>query len=305
MSNTTPHSPHEIRTILSDLTFTECPRWHGDRWFFVDFYSHRVLSMNADGSDLRTELEVPQQPSGLGWLPDGRLLVVSMKDRKILRQEQDASVVEHADLTDLVTGHLNDMVVDKQGRAYVGNFGFDLMAGDDIVPTTLVLVEPDGSSGVVADDLYFPNGMVITPDESTLIVNETFGNRVSAFDITADGSLGPRRDWATFGPLPTSLAQNDVTAASKVGPDGCGLNAEGHLWIADALGGPTILVAEGGDIVDQIDPGSPVFACMPGGPDGRDLFLCCAPDFDEDSRTATPEATVRIARVTAGHAGRP
>jgi sugar lactone lactonase YvrE len=310
MTETTPgtsasSTTHEIRTVLTDLHFTECPRWHGDRWFFVDFYSRRVLSMAADGSGLRTELDVPAQPSGLGWLPDDRLLVISMKDRKILRREADGTVVEHADLSSLATGHLNDMVVDDQGRAYVGNFGFDLMAGDDVAPAALILVEPDGSARVVADELYFPNGSVITPDGGTLLVDETFANRVSAFDIAADGSLGPRRDWAVFGPRAASSALDDAMAAAVVAPDGCGLDADGNLWVADALGGPTLLVAEGGEILDRVDAGSPVFACMPGGPDGRDLFLCCAPDFDEDSRTASAEATVRFTRVTTPHGGRP
>lgn len=153
MTDTTPRparAPHEITTVLTDLTFTECPRWHADRWYFVDFYSHRVLSMQADGSDLRTELTVPAQPSGLGWLPDGRLLVVSMKDHRILRREHDGSLVEHADLSAHATGNLNDMVVDAQGRAYVGNFGFDLTAGDDVRTACLVLVDPDGTTRVVA-----------------------------------------------------------------------------------------------------------------------------------------------------------
>ncbi|MGO1263239.1 MAG: SMP-30/gluconolactonase/LRE family protein, partial [Brevibacterium aurantiacum] len=131
MTESTPPADTSAVTVATGMTFTECPRWHGDRWYFVDFYSHRVLSMEADGADLRTELTVPAQPSGLGWLPDGRLLVVSMKDRKILRRELDGTVVEHADLSDLAAYPLNDMVVDAAGRAYVGNFGFDLMAGED------------------------------------------------------------------------------------------------------------------------------------------------------------------------------
>ena len=138
--------------------------------------------MAEDGSDLRLEATVPQQPSGLGWLPDGRLLVVSMRDSKILRREDDGSLVEHADLSAHVTGHPNDMVVDSEGRAYVGNFGFDLMSGADIASTVLLRVDPDGTVTQVADDLWFPNGSVITP-EGVLLVDETFGNRVTAFDL--------------------------------------------------------------------------------------------------------------------------
>ncbi|WP_420099889.1 SMP-30/gluconolactonase/LRE family protein [Corynebacterium sp.] len=305
MAETTPSGGRDVRVAVSDLTFTECPRWHDGRWYFVDFYSHRVLSMTADGSDLRTEFEVPEQPSGLGWLPDGRLLCVSMKDRRILRQEADGTVVEHADLSALVTGNLNDMVVDAHGRAYVGNFGFDLMGGADVAPASLILVEQDGSSRVVAEELYFPNGAVITPDGGTLIVNETFGNRISAFAIEQDGSLGPRRDWAVLGPGPVPCPLPEALSRSTVGPDGCGLDADGNLWIADALGGQALLVAEGGEILDRVDAGAPIFACMPGGPDGRDLFLCCAPDFDEHKRSAATEATVRFVRVATGHGGLP
>lgn len=294
-----------VRTVATTMTFTECPRWHDDRWYFVDFYSHRVLSMTADGSDLRTELTVPAQPSGLGWLPDGRLLVVSMKERRILRREADGVVSVHADLSGLAAHPLNDMVVDGAGRAYVGNFGFDLMAGEDATPTPLILVETDGSARVISEPLYFPNGSVITPDGKTLIVDETFGNRISAFDIHPDGSLGPRRDWAVFGPLPESRNLAEATAASVVSADGCGLDADGNLWVADALGGPVLLIAEGGEILQKLTVDSPVFACMPGGPDGRDLFLCCAPDFDEQRRSAKPEATVRLARISTPHGGRP
>lgn len=298
-------SEHTFRTLASDLTYTECPRWHDDRWYFVDFYSYRILSMNADGSDLRTELEVPQQPSGLGWLPDGRLLFVSMKDRKIMRREADSSVVEHADLGDFATGHVNDMVVDDQGRAYVGNFGFDLMGGADVRTASLVLITPDGDVEIVAEDLYFPNGSVITPDGKTLLVDETFANRVSAFDIAADGSLGPRRDWARFGDPPTDMHLAAATANGKVGPDGCGLDADGNLWVADALGDRAILVTAGGEILDEVSPGTGVFACMLGGPDGKDLFLSCAPDFAEHKRSVATEATVQVTRVNVGHGGTP
>jgi len=306
MTETTPSADNPApTTVATGMTFTECPRWHGGRWYFVDFYSHRVLSMEADGADLRTELTVPAQPSGLGWLPDGRLLVVSMKDRRILRREADGTVVEHADLSDLAAYPLNDMVVDEVGRAYVGNFGFDLMAGEDAAPTPLILVDTDGSARHISEPLYFPNGSVITPDGKTLIVDETFGNRVSAFDILEDGSLGPRRDWAVFGPLSENRNLEEVEAQSVVSADGCGLDTDGNLWVADALGGPTLLLAEGGEILRRVSLDSPVFACMAGGPDGRDLFLCCAPDFDEERRSATPEATVRLARITTPHGGRP
>src|SRR6201992_403855 len=149
-------------TVASGFAYLEAPRWHCDRIWFSDFYTHRVVSAREDGSDLRTEADVPQQPAGLGWLPDGRLLVVSMRDRKVLRREADGSLVTHADLGAHATGHANDMVVDGQGRAYVGNFGFDLMSGSPLATAALHRVDPDGTVTEVADDLWFPHGAVIT-----------------------------------------------------------------------------------------------------------------------------------------------
>jgi sugar lactone lactonase YvrE len=295
----------DLRTVVSGMSFTECPRWHDDRLWFVDFYTHTVHSVREDGSDLRTELEVPHQPSGLGWLPDGRLLVVSMRDATVLRREHDGTVVVHADVSSYVGGHPNDMVVDERGRAWLGNFGFDLMGGADVAPTSLLRVDPDGTVSVVADDLWFPNGAVVTPDGSTLIVDETFGNRVSAFTIADDGSLGPRRDWARFADVPTASTLAEVIPALAVAPDGCGLDAEGCLWVADATHGRVLRVREGGEVVDEVHTGTGVFACMLGGSDGTTLFLCCAPDFDEHARSAAREAEIRAVTVAVPHAGTP
>lgn len=297
--------PREIKTILTGMSYTECPRWHEGRLWFADFYTHAIYSMKADGSDLRTEVEVPAQPSGLGWLPDGQLVWVSMKDRKLMRRQLDGQIVVHADVSAHVGGHPNDMVVDAQGRCWLGNFGFDLMAGADMETATLLRIDPDGSVTTVATDLWFPNGSVITADGKTLIVDETFGNRISAFDIQADGSLGPRRDWARFGDLPTSRVVAEAVPQAVLAPDGCGLDAENHLWVADAIGGRVCRVAEGGQIVDTIEPGDGVFACMLGGDDGRTLFMSCAPDFEEHKRSPVREATIRTVRVDVPHAGRP
>ena len=294
----------EVTTVLSDRCFLECPRWHDGRLWVVDFYTHEVLSLAEDGSDLRVEAEVPQQPSGLGWLPDGRLLVVSMRDATLLRREPDGSLVVHADLAPHVSGHPNDMVVDGQGRAYVGNFGFDLMSGAPISPAVLLRVDPDGSVTQVADELLFPNGSVLT-DDGLLLVDETFGNRVTAFDVAADGSLSGRRVWAEFGPAPSSTVIGEVLPGLVVAPDGCGLDAEGLLWVADAAHGRAVRVREGGEIVDEVVTRSGVFACMLGGADGRTLFLCAAPDFDEHARSAAREAQLLAVRVEVPHAGRP
>ncbi len=294
----------EIATVVRELTYLECPRWHDDRIWFVDFYTHRVLSATEDGDDLRTEAEVPAQPSGLGWLPDGRMLVVSMRDARLLRREADGSLVTHAELGAYVGGHPNDMVVDAQGRAYVGNFGFDLMGGAAVEPATLLRVDPDGSVTPVAQDMWFANGSVIT-DGGVLLVDETFGNRVSAFDIADDGALTNRRTWAQFGELPSDRELGTALGQLVVAPDGCCLDAEGALWIADALGGRLIRVREGGEIVEEISVGTGVFACMLGGRDGRTLYACAAPDFDEKARSAAREASLVAVRVDVPHAGLP
>jgi sugar lactone lactonase YvrE len=294
----------EISTVLTDRAYLECPRWHDGRIWVVDFYTHEVLSAAEDGSDLRVEAVVPQQPSGLGWLPDGRLLVVSMRDARVLRREADGTLVTHAELGAHVGGHPNDMVVDAQGRAFVGNFGFDLMGGAPIAPTGLVRVDPDGTVTPVAEDLWFPNGSVLT-DDGVLLVDETFGNRVTAFDVAEDGTLVNRRTWAEFGALPSTREVAGALPELVVAPDGCGLDAEGALWIADAAHGRAVRVREGGEIVDEVSPGLGVFACGLGGADGRTLFLCAAPDFDEHARSAAREGRLLSVRVEVPLAGRP
>ena len=169
----------DIRVVLANFTYTEAPRWHGQRLWFSDLYSHRVLSANEDGTGLRVEAEVPHQPAGIDWLSDGRLLVVSMLERKVLRRELDGSLVVHADLSAEAVGPLNDIAVDRQGRAFVGDFGFDLFGGDPLASAHLYRIDPDGACTTVADDLWFPNGCVVT-DGGKLLVSETFGNRITA-----------------------------------------------------------------------------------------------------------------------------
>lgn len=304
MSTTNDVTDRQITTIADGFAYLECPRWHDGRIWFVDFYTYRVLSADEHGGDLRTEAEVPGQPSGLGWLPDGRLLVVSMRDARILRREVSGELVTHADLSAHVTGHPNDMVVDAQGRAYVGEFGFDLMGGAPLSPAVLLRVDPDGTVSTAATDLRFPNGSVITP-EGTLLVNETFGNRVSAFDIATDGALSNRRDWARFGDPPTDRELEQVLGQLVVAPDGCGLDADGALWIADALSARLLRIAEGGEILDEIPTGTGVFACMLGGADGRTLFACVAPDFLEEARKNAREGSLVSIRVPVPHGGTP
>jgi sugar lactone lactonase YvrE len=294
----------EYRTVVDGMSFTECPRWHDSRIWFSDFYTHAVYSASGDGTDLRVEVEVPHQPSGLGWLPDGRLLVVSMRDAKLMVVEPDGGLHEYADLANRVTGYPNDMVVHSSGRAYVGEFGFDLMSGAPVDEARLLCVELDGSVRVAAEGMLFPNGSVITPDDR-LLVCETFGNRVTAFDIDGNGDLTNRRTFAEFGPAPTAHDLDAAFAQIVVGADGCGLDAEGALWVADSIGGRAIRVLEGGEIERSLDPGIGVFACMLGGEDGRTLFMCAAPDFHEEARTNAREGKLLAIDVDVPHAGLP
>jgi sugar lactone lactonase YvrE len=294
----------EFTTLIGGLSFTECPRWRDGRLYISDFYTHRVLAVAMDGT-AETFAHVPQQPAGLGFLPDGRMLIVSMRDRKVLRREIDGSLVEHADLSDLAPWHLNDMLVDNDGRAWVGNFGFDLMSGARISTTVLICVEPDGTARIVADRLGFPNGMVLAPDDRTLIVAESLMNRLSAFDI-AQGSLSERRTWAAFGDPPTSLNVGEAIGQVAVVPDGICLDAEGAVWVADAFHGRLIRVAEGGHILEERKTnGISAFACMLGGDDGRTLFASVAPTSHEAEASAHHQAAILMTTVDVPHAGLP
>jgi sugar lactone lactonase YvrE len=295
-----------LETLLEGGSFFEGPRWRDGRWWVSDFYRHGVFTVTPEGHAEQV-LQVPGQPSGLGWMPGGELLVISMRDRRVLRQTGDGSLELHADLSAHAGGFANDMVVDARGRAWVGNFGFDLMTGEDPRPSKLVRVDPDGTVTAVADDLYFPNGSVITPDGKTLIVGETFGCRLSAFTITDDGTLTDRRVWAQLAPTPTLTTRAEVLPQLKVAPDGCCLDAEDCIWVADAVGARCIRVARDGGILEQIrlPSGLGIFACMLGGADGRTLLLCCAPDSAARRRAGSREAVLMTCEVDSPHAGLP
>jgi sugar lactone lactonase YvrE len=294
----------KFETLVSGLSLTECPRWHDGRLYFSDFYTQRVLAVALDGT-LETIAEVPGRPGGLGFLPDGRMLIASMRDRKVMRRELDSSLVEYADLSSLAPWHLNDMLVDHQGRAWVGNFGFDLMGGAKVTTTNLICVDRDGCASVAAEGLGFPNGMALTPDGSTLIVAETMMNRLSAFDV-AFGRLGKRWTWAAFGDPPTSDGIAELLSQVDVAPDGICLDADGAIWVADAKEGRLIRVAEGGDILQELKiDGLSVFACMLGGDNGRTLFACVAPTFNEAEASRNHRAAIWMTNVDVPRAGLP
>lgn len=284
---------HQATSWLDGLSFGEGPRWHDGRLWFSDFYRHAVFAASLDG-DVEEIVRVPAQPSGLGWLPDGRLLLVSMTDRRLLRLEPNG-LVEHADLSGIATFHCNDMVVDGAGRAYVGNFGFDYAAaresGGTVTPTAAVLarVDPDGSVHAAAEGMMFPNGSVITPDGDTLIVAETFSSRLTAFTIGADGTLSNRRGWAE---LP------------GVAPDGICLDAEGAVWVANARAPECVRVGEGGAILDRVVTSQLCFACALGGADGRTLYLITAPASGASVANRRDGKVERV-EVDAPHAGWP
>jgi sugar lactone lactonase YvrE len=250
--------PH-TQTILTGLSFAEGARWREDRLWFSDLYTHHVQTIDLDGHT-QVMAEVPQRPSGLGFLPDGTPLVVSMLDRRLLAIDKDGGTRLIADLGEVAGGPCNDMVVDRHGRAYVGNFGYDKNNGAEPRLTRIIRVDPDGSIHPTGAELSFPNGMVITPDEKHLIVGETFAHRISMFDIDDSGNLHNHRHFAEI---------------EGCNPDGLALDAEGAVWVADPFGKCVRRVFEGGRIEREItfEPGRGAYTCALGGPERRTLYI--------------------------------
>jgi sugar lactone lactonase YvrE len=287
------------RVLADGIYFGEGPRWHDGRLWFSDFHAQAVMSVSLAG-DLRTEFTIDDQPSGLGWMPDGSMLIVSMTKRQLLRRTPVGRIAVHADLSAIAGFHCNDMVVDATGRAYVGNFGFDIDAAfeaggaegtlADHPTADLACVSPTGEVSIAATGLHFPNGTVITPDGRTLVIAESLGATLTAFDIAADGTLGNRRCWARTAPY---------------APDGIALDADGNIWIANALGPQCVLIAPGGDVLEVIDTGQPCFACMLGGEDGRTLFMLTAETSVAREAAGEARGRVLVAEVEVGRAGLP
>jgi sugar lactone lactonase YvrE len=258
------------RTLMTGLAFGESPRWHDGRLWFSDWGVQEIIAVDPDGRS-EVVLSVPSSPSCIDWLPDGRLLVVSGGDGLLLRLEPDGSLVTQADLSALSAHAWNEIVVDDHGRAYVNNIGHEF--GGEFAPGIVAMVAPDGSAQVVAEGVAFPNGMVVTPDNSTLIVAESYANVLTAFDIAPDGGLLNRRVWAELG---------------EGVPDGICLDAEGAVWYGDVPNKRCVRVREGGDVLDEVELDRGCFACALGGRDGKTLFMAAAewPDaMSEGSRT--------------------
>jgi sugar lactone lactonase YvrE len=248
----------EPHILLSGLVMGEAPRWRDDRLWCTDLGAGEVLAVDLDGH----KEVVARVPSlGLGFLPDGRLLIVSMREGRLLRREHDGSLVTHADLTSLSRRPWNDLVVDGRGNAYVDNIGFDFPGGEFAPAGILALATPEGGVRQVAEGLAFPNGMAVTPDNSTLIVAESYGGRLTAFDIAADGILSNQRMWASL---------------DGAHPDGICLDAEGAVWYADVPAKRCVRVREGGEVLQTFELDRGCFACALGGPDKRTLFIVAA-----------------------------
>lgn len=249
----------ELHTLMTGLAFGESPRWYEDRLWLSDMGADEVVAVGLDGRH-EVAARVPATPMGLGWLPGGHMLIVSSRDGRLLRRRPDGSLVTHADLTGLADHAWGDMVVDGRGNAYVGNIGFDFPGGE-FAPGIIALVTADGSARQVADGVAFPNGMSVTPDNATLILAESYANRLTAFAVAADGSLTDRRVWADLG--------GGV-------PDGICLDADGAVWYADVPNRCCVRVREGGEVLETVQLDRGCFACALGGGDGRTLFMTAA-----------------------------
>lgn len=278
-----------LRTLLDKLAFPEAPRWRNGELWFSDMHAHEIVAMAPDGAR-RTILSHHCAVSGLGWLPDGRLLFVSMDDRKLMRVEANGAVVTHADLSAIATWHCNDMVVDAAGRAYVGNFGFSLHPPAAPAVAQMALVQPDGATSVAAADLMFPNGAVITPDGKTLIVGESFARKLTAFDIGANGALTNRRVWAETAPAV---------------PDGICLDAEGAIWIASPTTNEVVRFKEGGQASHRIATGRMAIACMLGGADRKTLYVLTSDSTDPEECQRLRSARIEAIEVETPGAGLP
>jgi len=266
----------ELQTLMTGIVFGESPRWHDDRLWFSDWGAQEIIALDLEGNS-EVIIRMPSFPFCIDWLADGRLLIVLASDRLLLRREHDGSLVTHTDLSSLSEHPWNDIVVDGRGNAYIGNIGFDFPTGE-FAPGILALVTPDGSARQVADGVAFPNGIVVTPDNSTLIVAESYANSLTAFDIAADGSLSNRRVWADL--------DNGV-------PDGICLDAEGAIWYGDVPNKRCVRVREGGEVLQTIELDRGCFACMLGGVDRRTLFLV-AREWGGMESTAEGERTGQV-----------
>jgi sugar lactone lactonase YvrE len=273
--------------VIGGLAFPECPRWHQGAWWFSDMHAQRVYRIDTNGR-LSTVIELDDRPAGLSFQGD-RMFVVGMTKQELLSIE-DGRIVKCISLRDHAPFHCNDMVMDQAGRAYIGNFGFDFEAHEAPRPTHLLRVDADDSIHVVAGDLLFPNGMVLSDDGKSLTVAESYGNCLTSFTVTADGELGDRKSFARF---------------DKRTPDGIGLDQEGAIWMASPPTREVLRVTPGGAVTHLIRTSVHALACMLGGASGRTLLICSAPLARPDKTVAARAGRIDMVEVEIGHAGRP
>ena len=283
----------EVQLLLDGLSFGESLRWHQDRLWLADWGAQEIVAVDGQGRpEVMARVDFPAFPMSIDWLPDGRLLIVAARYGRLLRQEPDGSLVTHADLSGLSDpGHpWNEIVVDGRGNAYLNNQGFDFPGGE-FAPGTIAMLKPDGSARLVADGIAFPNGMAITPDNSTLIVAESYGQKLTAFQIAADGGLSQPRVWADLG--------DGV-------PDGICLDAQGAIWYADVPNRQCVRVREGGDVLQTIQLDRGCFSCALGGPNRTTLFMAATHwRGTERMGDASQTGQLRTARVPAAGVGWP
>ena len=290
---------HVVRTVLDGLYFGEGPRWHEGSLWFSDMHDHRVVRTSLDGTATTVVTITHDEPSGLGWLPDGRLLVVAMETQRLLRVEHDGTVAEHADLSHIARGSINDMIVAADGTAYVGDMGSRIHdPSSPRVAGQTIRVDPDGTVSCAADDLRSPNGHILTDDGRTLIVAESGGSCLTAFTVAADGSLSGKRTFAELKPTKPGL--------SFAPPDGVCLDEQGAVWVADPINAVVTRVVEGGEVTDLItfDDVIPV-ACVLGGVDRRTLLVCVAADWKRDVVMKARSGRIDAVDVAVAGAGRP
>lgn len=284
----------QLDVVAGGFAFLSSPRWRDGRLWVVDGPAGRVLTVSTRGQ-VDDAFEVPHGPSGLGWLPDGRMLVVSAQDQRVLRREPSGELVTHADLATVgMTGDPNDLLVGPNGRSFVGDFWPDRMNGSGAAaPSRLYCIQPDGELRQAADDLWLPNGMVLFPDY-TLVIAESGAGRLLAFNKGTDGSLSRRRIWALL----------DSTGTPVV-PAGICADIDGNIWVADALGNRVLHVRPGGEILEEVETGGlSVHACMLGGDDGRTLYVCAAPSSAERERRSGDSMLLAV-RVDVPHGALP
>ena len=289
MSPGVPGGLTDMHTLKDGLVMGESPRWHGGRLWLSDWGTGEILALD-DAGEAEVMARLPGLPFCFDFLPDGRLLVVSGREGLLLRHEPDGSVVTHADLTGLAPPPWNDIVVDAGGNAYVGCTGFDF-PGAEFAPGLMACVTPGGAVREVADGVAFPNGVAITPDGGTLVLAESYGTCLTAWDIGPGGGLSGRRVWADLG---------------EGVPDGICCDAEGAVWYADVPNRRCVRVAEGGEVLATVDVDRGCFACMLGGADGRTLYIV-ASEWRGPTQVAVTAGTGQVLtlRAPAAHAGRP